>query len=114
MAQSDTATVGTYMQKDVLSSEDVEQLRRLVYGSEKHRKAVKSVLSKLEADSSVRRSAAVSQSRSVERPGGNTPLRSHRRSSAGRPARRWHALAHMNQYRQRDGKVWPRAAGKAC
>ncbi len=57
MPQSDAATVEAYMKKDTLTREDVAQLRRLVYGSEKNRSAVRKALAKLEADPSARRSA---------------------------------------------------------
>jgi DNA-directed RNA polymerase subunit alpha len=58
MSESAASTVQDYMQKDALSLEDIDRLRKLVYGSESNRDAMKKVQSKLEKDSSVKRSPA--------------------------------------------------------
>jgi DNA-directed RNA polymerase subunit alpha len=57
MSESAVLTVKDYMQKSALSREDVNHLRRLVYGSEKSRNIVKKILSELEADSSAKRNS---------------------------------------------------------
>ncbi len=55
MSESGTVTVKSLMQKDVFSRSNVEDLRRLVYGSEKNQKAIKNILSKLESIPTARR-----------------------------------------------------------
>lgn len=55
MPDSSTLTVESFVEGDTLSGDAVGELRRLVYGSEKHRSAVKRALSSMEADSSVMR-----------------------------------------------------------
>ena len=58
MSESDTAAVKEYMRKETLSFEDVEHLRKLVYGSEKNRNIVKKIMEEMEGDASSRRNAA--------------------------------------------------------
>ena len=58
MSESDTAAVKEYMRKETLSFEDVEHLRKLVYGSEKNRNIVKNIMEEMEGDASSRRNAA--------------------------------------------------------
>lgn len=65
MPDNSDATVKDYIQKDELTLEDVEELRKLVYGSEKNRDAVKKYLAKTEGDASIKRSASKSYKRAL-------------------------------------------------
>ncbi len=56
MEENSSVTVDAIMNKDSLTREDVEQLRRLIYGSEKNRTLLRKALEKLDADSATRRS----------------------------------------------------------
>jgi tetratricopeptide (TPR) repeat protein len=56
MEENGTVTVEVLMEKDTLTREDVEHLRRLVYGSEKNRNLMKKALEKLDSDASAKRS----------------------------------------------------------
>jgi tetratricopeptide (TPR) repeat protein len=58
MDESKTAVIDAYMDKEMLTQEDVAGLKRLFYGSEKSRDALKKALTKLESDSSAKRNAA--------------------------------------------------------
>ena len=58
MEENGSVTVDLLMEKDSLTREDVQQLRKLVYGSEKNRTILKKALDKLDADASAKRNYA--------------------------------------------------------
>jgi len=55
MEENGSVTVDLLMEKDSLTREDVRQLRKLVYGSEKNRTLLRKTLEKLDADSSAKK-----------------------------------------------------------
>jgi DNA-directed RNA polymerase subunit alpha len=58
MEENGSVTVDSLMARDSLAREDIDRLRKLVYGSEKNRTLMKKALEKLDSDSSAKRNSA--------------------------------------------------------